>query len=239
MRRLPAAVLALVVLTGCESTQDKSARLERQAARAADPGKGLEVRRRSREVRAVRTHALQDANGTAVVVELRNRSQRTLAGIPVAIDVRGDGGRSLYRNDVPGLDPSLVRVPLLEPGDRLLWVNDQVPASARPRGVRARVGAGARRVGGDVPQIRLGEAKLEADPVSGVAAVGTVQNRSQVEQRRLVVFAVARRGERVVAAGRAIVNRLRAGKSTRFTAFFIGDPRGARLELAAPPTVTG
>jgi hypothetical protein len=239
IRRAAAGVLALAALTGCESTQDKSARLERQAARAGDPGKGLEVRRRSREVRPVRTFTLQDANGTAVVIELRNRSDRALAGIPVAIDVRGDAGRSLYANDVPGLDPSLVRVPLLEPGERLLWVNDQVAASGRPTGVRARVGAGARPVAGDVPRIRLSGAELQPDPVSGVAAVGTVRNRSQVEQRRLVVFAVARRGGRVVAAGRAIVNRLRAGKAARFTAFFIGDPRGARLELAAPPTVTG
>jgi hypothetical protein len=50
------------------------------------------------------------------------------------------------------------------------------------------------------------------------------------------VFIVARRGERVVAAGRSIVPRLKAGASVSFTAFLIGDPRDARLTAAAPPT---
>ena len=68
-------------------------------------------------------------------------------------------------------------------------------------------------------------------------AIGNVANRSAVEQRRLVVFAVARKGDRVVAAGRAIVERLAPGKSAHFTAFLIGDPRGAELSAAAPPTV--
>ena len=62
-------------------------------------------------------------------------------------------------------------------------------------------------------------------------------NRSDVEQRRLVVACVARRGGRVVAAGRAIVNRLAPGKSASYHVFFIGDPRGARMTVVAPPTV--
>jgi hypothetical protein len=229
---------AAAALAGCESTQDKSARLEAQAATLADPGKGLVVGERSRDVLVERAVALQDANGTAVVVELRNRSRRALAGVPVALDLRGRGERELYANDAPGLDASLVRVPLIGARERLSWVNDQVTASERPRKVRARVGADARAVSGDVPRIELRGVRLQRDPVSGVAAVGNVVNRSQVEQRRLIVFAVARRGSRIAAAGRAIVERLRPGKTVRFTAFFIGDPRGARLEVAAPPTAT-
>jgi hypothetical protein len=78
--------------------------------------------------------------------------------------------------------------------------------------------------------------RLEQDPVSGVAAVGFAANRSRVEQRKVVIFAVARKGRRVVAAGRAQINRLKAGQRARFTIFFIGDPRGARISLEAPPT---
>jgi hypothetical protein len=238
MRRASAlCLLCAAALAGCESTQDKSARLEAQAAKLADPGKGLVVEERSRDVLVERAVALQDANGTAVVVELRNRSRRALAGIPLAIDLRGRGERELYANDTPGLDPSLVRVPALAPRERLLWVNDQVTASERPQRVRARAGRDAQTVSGELPRIELRGVRLQSDPVSGVAAVGNVVNRSQVDQRRLIVFAVARRGSRIVAAGRAIVERLRAGKTNRFTTFFIGDPRGAQLELAAPPTV--
>jgi hypothetical protein len=237
IRRVAIAAAGLVALSGCESTQDKSARLERQARHAADPGEGLVIRERSRDVRAADTTTLQDVNGTAVVVDLRNRSRRTLAGIRIAIDVRGRGGRTLYANDAAGIDNSLVRAPMIEAGGRLLWVHDQVATGDRPRRVRVRVGADARPVSGELPRIELRGARLREDPVSGIAAVGKVANRSQVEQRRLVIFAVARRGSRIVAAGRAIIGRLRAGKTAPFTAFFIGDPRGAQLELAAPPTV--
>ena len=87
-----------------------------------------------------------------------------------------------------------------------------------------------------MPRITLSRPRLEQDPVSGVSAVGFAANRSRVEQRKLVIFAVARKGGRVVAAGRAQVNRLKPGKRARYTIFFIGNPRGARISVAAPPT---
>jgi hypothetical protein len=236
MRRAAIAMLIAMALTGCESTQDKSARLEAQASVKGEAGKGLVVRQRSRDVRAVRTAALQDANGTAVVVELRNRSDRALSAIPLAIQVRGRDRSVLYANDAAGLDVSLVRVPSLAAGERLLWVNDQVTAAERPATVRAAVGADAEPVD-RLPRLAVGGARLQGDPVSGVAAVGKLTNRSTVEQRRVVVFAVASKGRRIVAAGRAVVNRVRPGKSAPFQAFFIGDPRGAELVVAAPPTV--
>jgi hypothetical protein len=236
VRRMAIVALAALALAGCESTQDKSARLERQAATKGEAGKGLVVRERSRDVRVMRTEALQDANGTAVVVELRNRSDRGLARIPLSIQVRGRDRSVLYANDVAGLDDSLVYVPSIAAGERLLWVNDQVTAAERPADVRAAVGTDARPAE-ELPRLQLSNVRLQGDPVSGVAAVGKLSNRSDVEQRRVVVFAVAREGERVVAAGRAIVNRVRPGKSAPFQAFFIGDPRGAQLEVAAPPTV--
>jgi hypothetical protein len=54
-----------------------------------------------------------------------------------------------------------------------------------------------------------------------------------------VVFGVARHGDRVVAAGRAVLPQLAAGASARFEVFLVGDARGARLHLSAPPTSFG
>jgi hypothetical protein len=48
---------------------------------------------------------------------------------------------------------------------------------------------------------------------------------------------VARRGPKVVAAGRSAIQRLRVGKKGFYHVFFIGNPDGARLSVAAPPTV--
>jgi hypothetical protein len=40
-----------------------------------------------------------------------------------------------------------------------------------------------------------------------------------------------------VAAGRAVLPELAPGASIPFQIFFVGDPRGARVELTVPPTV--
>jgi hypothetical protein len=170
-------------------------------------------------------------------VTLRNVSGRALAGVPLAVQVRDGAEKQLYANDTPGLDTSLVSAALLGPRGRLTWVDDQVTGADGAKSVVAVPGAEARTVQGPIPKIELADVKLEQDPSSGIAAVGRVTNRSQVEQRRLVIHAVARKGERIVAAGRAIVARLAPGRSARFSVFFIGDPSGARLSVAAPPTV--
>jgi hypothetical protein len=58
-------LLAAVALAGCESTQSKSARLER-AAKGAEQERGLVVGEQAREVEVVRTTVLQDANCDAL-----------------------------------------------------------------------------------------------------------------------------------------------------------------------------
>jgi hypothetical protein len=194
------------------------------------------VSRQSKDVKVLSTDAVQDENGTAAVVRVRNTSKSALAQVPVTVDVRGArASRSLFRNDDAGLEPSLVRVPLLRPGEEFEWVNDQIAVAEKPGSVKAKVGE-AKSVASDIPRVTVTRPRLEQDPVSGVAAVGFAANRSKVEQRKLVIFAVARKGGRVVAAGRAQINRVKPRKRARYTIFFIGNPRGARISLEAPPT---
>lgn len=224
-----------MLLAGCESTQDKSARLEAQG-KGLLAEEGVSVSKRTPHVRVLATDVLQDGNGAAAIVKLRNVSRRTLWQLPIAIDVRGSGRRSVFRNDQPGLEPTLAHVPLLRPGETFTWVNDQVAATGSTRSVVAKVGAGKAIGASRLPRVDLSPAHLEQDPVSGVAVVGIASNRSKVELRKLVVFAVAWRGTRAVAAGRAQIPRLRPGKRARFHAFLIGNPRGAHVELEAPPS---
>jgi hypothetical protein len=224
------------LFSACESTQQKSERLGRAGKGTSLAAKGLVVSRQSTDVKVIETDALQDSNGTAAVVALRNTSKRALAEVPIAIDVRDAGGKSLFRNDAPGLEPTLVKAPLLRPGERFLWVNDQVSASTKPHSLKVKVGETATPSPAHVPRIELTAPRLEHDSVSGSEAIGMVANHSRVEQRKLVVFAVARRAGKVVAAGRAQINRLQPGKRARFHVFFIGNPSGARITVAAPPT---
>ena len=230
-------IATAMLAAGCESTQEKSAKLAAQAKGLAKPEAGLTVTEESKVVKVGATAVLQDANGAAAVIELRNGGTKPLAAVPVAIDVLGAGGQSLFKNDLGGTEASLVAAAVLRPSERMYWVHDQVVVSEKPASVNAAVGADAKPVGGPVPEIAISGVKLEEDETSGTAAVGTLENRSRIEQRALVIYAVARKGERIVAAGRGQVPRLKPGAKAPFTVFFIGDARDGELTLAAPPTV--
>jgi hypothetical protein len=238
-RPLACLLLAALALAGCESSQDRSARIKRTGANKLHNQKGLVVSRQSPDVKVLSTATLHDANGAAVVVQMRNVGGRPLTQLPVSVEVDDAAGKPVYRNDAPGLETSLVQAAALPPGGELWWVNDQVQAQGTPARAKALIGASPpTAIGGGLPKIELRDVHGEVDPVSGIAAKGKAVNHSAVEQRRLVIYGVALKGNRVVAAGRAIIERLRTdGKPIGFTLFFIGNPRGAQLTLAAPPTV--
>jgi hypothetical protein len=229
-------LIATALVSGCESTQDKSARLAKEGGGAVHE-RGLTVGRQNPDVKIVSTATVQDKNGTAVVVDMRNTGRRVLANLPVGIDVKGPAGKSLFRNNAAGLEQTLIEAPLLFPGKDLLWVNDQVSVASKPQRVDARVGREKKRVAGSLPKLEITNVKVTNDPVDGPEASGSIVNKSGIEQLKLIVFGVARSGRKVVAAGRGQVNRLKAHKKARFTIFFIGDPRRGRLTLSAPPTV--
>jgi hypothetical protein len=226
-------------VAGCQSTQDRSAQLRKRGNTVLSQRTQTLVTRINPNVKVVRTATLHDENGSAAVVELRNTSRGALVNVPVAIDVRGAGGGSVFRNDAAGIEPSLTGPSLVAAGSRLAWVNDQVSAADVPRSVVARVGLSHGAVPHTIPPIQVGPPHLETDPTSGISAVGTITNRSSIPQRKLVLYCVATRGGRIVAAGRGGIERLRPNKRTRYTIFFIGSPKGAQLTVAAPPTTFG
>jgi hypothetical protein len=234
--KLVVLALAALALAGCESTQSKSAKLERVAQKSKHE-KGLVIGEQSTDIKVEGTTMLQDANGAATVVELRNESKGSLVGLPVSVQVLDKASKPLYANDAPGLDSSLVSVAALAPGATLEWVNDQVTIASPGQSVVAKIGAGAKAGPATLPELDVTGLKAEGDASGDQAITGDVVNRSQVEQRRLVVYVTARKGDRVVAAGRAIVERLAPGKHAHFSVFPIGDPNGAALSAAAPPTV--
>lgn len=229
-----AGIAAATLLGACESSQDKNRRLA-AASKDLVKVKKIDVGPQNPDVSIVSSDVLEDENGTAAVVTMRNTSKRALAGLPIAIDVRDGSRQSVFKNDTEGVEPSLISAPYLGPGDRFSWVNDQVNAPGARR-IEATVGKERSTMQGRVPEIRVGPARLEQDPVSGILAEGRVSNRSKVAQSQLTIHAVARRGSRVVAAGRGQIEELKAGRRAKYTIFFIGNPRGAELSLFAPPT---
>ena len=240
-KALSAALVLLaagMLVSACESTQDKSAKLAKEAKKLVQ-AKGLTVTKVNPDVAVVSTSVLRDQNGTAAVVELRNKTDKPLASLPLAIDVTDSAGKSLFKNNASGLAASLVQAALIPPRGKLVWVDDQVQVSTTPKAVKAKVGVGPPKPPSTLPEVVVGPAHLEDDPISGISAVGRVTNKSKIDQRKLVIFAVARKGGRIVAAGRGEIDRLKAGKSTHYSIFFIGNPKGAELTLDAPPTTFG
>jgi hypothetical protein len=234
---------AVLALAGCESNAERSAKLEKAALaeRRAHPQatqKGVVVTRENPKVKVLKTDMIHDENGAAAAVILRNESSKPLRDAPIAITVNDAKGSVLYQNNSPGLDTTLVSVPLLKPGAETVWIDDQIQAAGVPVRVSARVGEAPSAIGA-LPRVNITGVHTFADPTNGVGVEGTVNNSSKVAQQKLVVSVVARRGQRIVAAGRAVLPEVPAGRRTAFQVFCIGSPQGAKLEASAPPTTLG
>jgi hypothetical protein len=233
---LAAAGLALGLgLSACESTQEKSARLERQAKHVALGQRGLQIAKASTVVKVLSATVVRDSEGAAVAVTVRNDSGRALRELPLAVTVRGTSGQVLYENNAAGLESALVSIPSLAAHGTLTWVDDQVPANGEPTTATAEVGE-ARKPAGPPPAIAISGLHPVEDPNNGAGAGGTVSNRSGVAQTNLPVFVIALRGGRVVAAARAVLPSLGPHSSLRFQAFLVGSPHGGTLQASAPPS---
>jgi hypothetical protein len=239
--RRAALVLIALALTGCETTAEKSAKLERAAKLAAAKrpasARAPSFTRPSAHVRVLGTALVRSSEGAAAAVTLRNDSARALKEVPIAITVRDAHGRTVFENDVAGSEPALVAVPSIPAHGGLVWVDDQLPKGEGVT-VSARVGE-APAISGSAPAIAVSGASIGEEASNGLGAAGTVSNHSKTTQLHLVVFAVARRGGRIVAAGRAVLPELTSGASAPFHAFFVGDPRGGQLQVSAPPVTFG
>jgi hypothetical protein len=227
--------LAALALAGCETTQEKSARLERAAhlKGVAQNAQGLKIAAASRTVKASSAIALHTGEGTAVEVTLTN-SGAAQREVPLLISVAQSGGAPVT-NSEPGLARSLVSSAYVPAHGTAVWVDDQLTLTGTPGAATAKAGEG-KPAGGALPKIVIGPHRLEREP-SGEVLTGTVSNRSTVAQHELVLYAVAARAGRTIAAGRGVVNSLPAGASSKFQVFLIGAPaRGAQLTLSAPPS---
>jgi hypothetical protein len=224
-------------LSGCETTAEKSARLERVAHRSRPVERGLTIARQSTDVRVLGTALVHGNEGAAAVVTLRNNSGQALKNVPIAITVTDARGSTVFQNNTPGLEAALTSLASLGAHGETTWIDDQVQASGTPTSVSATVGV-APTMNGSVPRIEV-QGVHSSEEGGGAGAAGTVRNRSGVTQQNLVVYVLARRAGRIVAAGRAVLPEVGAGASLPFQAFLQGSPAGARLQASAPPTAFG
>jgi hypothetical protein len=238
-----AAILSVVVvtaalaLTGCETTAEKSAALERTAHHSHLAERGLSITKQSADVRVLGAVLVHGAEGAAAVVTVRNDTAHAYKDVPIAIMVKDAHGSTLFQNNAPGLETALTSLGSLPAHGEATWVDDQVPATGDPASVTA--------IAGEAPIANGTLSRIEVTDVhpseeSGTAtAAGTVRNRSNVAQQSLVVYVLARRAGRIVAAGRAILAEVTPGAAVPFQAFLVGSPHGAQLQADAPASTFG
>lgn len=233
------AALAASALAACQSTQNKSAELEAKGGTQLLSEEGLEIKHENPDVKVTSTALLSNSEGNAVVVDLHNDSARNLTEVPILIEVLSERGKPFYKNDIPGIEPALAAVPYIPAHGDAEWVNDQVLGVGKPKSVKVKVGTGGGTYSGAIPDIEVSQPAIKGDPVSGISATGDVVNKTGADQRRLLLYVVARKGNRVVAAGRGAIEHLKPElKALKYTIFFIGDPTGAELKLSEFPALT-
>jgi hypothetical protein len=232
-------LLAVAGLSACQSTQSKSAELEAKGGTQLLSEEGLQIKHVNPDVKVTSTALLSNAEGNAVVVDVHNDSGENLTEVPILIEVTNTKGRSFYKNDIPGIEPALASIPYIPAHGDAEWVDDQVLGVGKPKSVKVKIGTGGGSYSGVLPDIQVSEPKIEGDPVSGISATGSVVNKTGEDQRRLLLYVVARKGNEVVAAGRGAIEHLKPQlKALKYTIFFIGDPSGADLKLSEFPALT-
>lgn len=157
-------------------------------------------------------------------------SARAQADVPVLVKLTDQHGKVLYTNETGGLEPSLQRIGEIPARAGVWWVDDQVLASQAGAVLSARVGTG--RAARSTSRLSVSGVHQTQTAGQNVAA-GELRNGSEQVLERVPVYAVALRGGRPVAAGRAVVESLRPHQSASFEIFLVGNPAGAQLAVNA------
>lgn len=235
MRKLFVAVaLVAVGATGCWQSTLEAATHHKDAVVTVAPitvnqNPNLEV-----AVEAV----LSDPNATVVVVSVTNKdTKRTAVWVPISVKLTDAAGKVVASNIAGGNDETLTHFPSLPPDSTAYYVDDQFPAGLGATGATVKLGGQLQQLSQALPSITVSGVKV-SDQAGLMQFTGTVTNTSKVTQPVLIVQAIARKGNTIVAAGTSVVRDLAPGAKASFLGFFIGSPKGAKVEVVAPATAT-
>ncbi len=228
-----------VSLSACESTEQESAKLNREGQQLLAGQGALKLGAVNHSVKVSDVSLFTSSGRAAVAMRLTGTSTRGQVGVPVLVNVTGPGGKLLYSNETAGLETSLQRGSVPNPGQAEWWVDDQVLLAPGSSDGSAKVsvhigtGTGAPAAASVVP--RASGVQLGAqDGLSTVS--GRLVGRFPAANSKVPVYAVALRAGHVVAAGRAVVSApSRRGEPAPFQIFLVGDATGASLQLSVAP----
>jgi hypothetical protein len=215
-RSVSGVIVAAVLLGGCTTTQDVNGRYELRAKRILAGREPVRVTMPNPAVAVDRVQVVR-GHGTAVVVELTNRTDDPLTDLPITV---GIGDKIL--NDHKGQDYFQGRVAAIAPHGHTRWVfvtHRPVPPKGAPF---ARVGS---------------QAAPHAASVGALQVRVKVRNPTEIPQYNFPVYALATVGGRYVAAGRATVEELDKGSASTVAIRLQGAAPHAPVELEALPSI--
>jgi hypothetical protein len=227
-------VLALAT-SGCESTEEQSARIGREGSKSVGSSATLAVGASNTTVRVSHVTLLQSAGRSAVALQLSSTANLPERNVPVVVSVLGSNGKVLYSNNVSGLEPSLQQMPLLSPHQSAWWVDDQVLTNQSGGRVQVHIGGGPGHQRTALPTISTSEVHLGTQDGLSVLS-GNLVNHAKLSESKVPVFAVTLRDGQVTAAGRALVATLPPG-STPFQIFLVGNPASSTIQITVSATV--
>jgi hypothetical protein len=222
-------VFLAAAVSGCATTQDANKRIDVRFNRTLASRKPLELHGTDHAVRVVRTSVINGKDGSAIVVVLRNRGDSPVNDLP--IEVGPQGGRAI--NTAANVPYFQSHAPAIAPGDEVSWVyvsKDSLGSSH----AFARVGAPS-----SPPMTTAGHvSELKASGKGDASTVrAEITNDTGIPQYDMDVYAVARKGGRYVAAGRASLEHLGVSKTTHLSLPLVGDAKGTEIQVFAPQTL--
>jgi hypothetical protein len=240
--RIGAALVGLatlpvpVLLSGCVTTQQVAARAQLVDARIRASQSPLRLTHQNPDVRVTRVSLLYGASGTALAVALRNTSTRSLTDLPIVVGLTTATGRRVSLNRSANVDYLDNHVVVLPARGLVTWVyttTRRLPSAVRPF---AEVGVTQlpEPVAGTLPRVAVNRTPSGS---SSATLSLSVSNLSGIPQYGVPVYALAVRGRRWLAAGRAIVAHLGTHGRATVRLALLGSPGDASLRLTVLPTI--
>jgi hypothetical protein len=229
-----ASLLAALAGAGCDTTQQKAARLRIQSKRVLAGREGVKVKQVDHDVVVVDATVLKGDGDGAIAVTLRNDSDGPVNDLPVLVGVRTPGGKDMLLNEDKG--PYFqAHIPALAAGEQTTWVYTSKDALPNAGEAFAKVGVAPSEpvaTATEVPQLAVSAIHAHHGKVEA-----TVSNDTDFPQYDLAVYAWAEKNDKYVAAGRTTAGDLDAGESDRIALRLIGDADDADVHVSAPPTI--
>jgi hypothetical protein len=225
--------------SGCAitTTQEKDARLAVKAERTVFNAKRIKFGHAPDGVKILGTSIVRSKGGTAIAVDVRNDSANPVNDLPLAVGVQSDGKKQ-YLNLERGTSYFEAHIPSLAAGAETTWVfssKKEVPAGEP----FARFGEAADpplTVAESLPSLEVTQT-LHNSAKGGPKVDVEVVNDSDIPQYEIQLYAWAKDGDQLRAAGTAKVSELDGGDSATVHMTLDGDPGKAPLEVSAPPTI--